>query len=846
MKRRDMKLLLEERFERIALLETRIDTMDQLVEGYRVREQSIFDTLSAAKENATKMLERAKAEGAQIRAEAEAVLQDAEQVRLSARAEAEALLADAIHTANTLKAEAEKKGNEMTATIKADSERMLRDAEIIKREYEEMVDSFNAMLEQNASELEITAARFGEFVKNRKIDRTEARLDGNAFYKSVGEMSDANLPDASGDPSLLMQNIYRIQNRPLPEDRIETPAQAEEAAPKTQEAPAQKPEFPMEDGNGADERQVAEPYSEQAWANESQESESEPQAEFTRVYNDDYAKTDYTVQSEECAVTQEDAKYAFDEIVSGQEPAGDAAAAAIPLGSAALAADIAEKPLSDVSRAMDEYFDKAFDPDGKIAQDAEPQEAAQGAENNSPEQAEVTASEQPDASKVAPEPYSEQAWVQSSFASDHEPQAEGALFADANAYADETAKQAAYAPAPVSASEVDSALDDYLAQLDAFVPTAPNAPVGATPPEPYSEQAWAQSATTSEHEPQAEGALFVDTFTFTPESLQTKLPEDAIPSGEPVLASDVDSAFDDYLSQIGDIPNVAPTAAAAAEPYSELAWAQSSVASGHEPQAEGALFGDIDSYLNDSLKQNDSVQAAVPVYETAVASGDPVSANEAESAFDDYLAQSSSDIPAAPTTPIAPEPYSEQAWAQSAAVSEYEPQAEGALFGDIDSYLNDSLKQKDGFKASAFVPEVAPAVEAPFAGGEPVLASEAESAFDDYLAQSNSDIPAVPTTPVAPEPYSEQAWAQSAAMSAYEPQAEGDSLLSGIAEEEEEPEPAPAPRRYNEYGEIREWEPEPEPDMEDIPTVSRFMGESGGSDEISLDQLLDEIIKAGE
>ena len=70
MKRRDMKLLLEERFERIALLETRIDTMDQLVEGYRAREQAIFDTLSAAKENAAKMLEQAKAEGAQIRAEA--------------------------------------------------------------------------------------------------------------------------------------------------------------------------------------------------------------------------------------------------------------------------------------------------------------------------------------------------------------------------------------------------------------------------------------------------------------------------------------------------------------------------------------------------------------------------------------------------------------------------------------------------------------------------------------------------------------------------------------------------------------------------------------------------------
>ena len=134
MKRRDMKLLLEERFERIALLETRIDTMDQLVEGYRAREQAIFDTLSAAKENAAKLLEQAKTEGAQVRAEAEAVRSEAEQVRATAHAEAEALLADAIHTATTLKAEAEKKGIEITAAIRADSERMLRDAEIIKRE----------------------------------------------------------------------------------------------------------------------------------------------------------------------------------------------------------------------------------------------------------------------------------------------------------------------------------------------------------------------------------------------------------------------------------------------------------------------------------------------------------------------------------------------------------------------------------------------------------------------------------------------------------------------------------------------------------------------------------------
>ena len=59
-------------------------------------------------------------------------------------------------------------------------------------------------------------------------------------------------------------------------------------------------------------------------------------------------------------------------------------------------------------------------------------------------------------------------------------------------------------------------------------------------------------------------------------------------------------------------------------------------------------------------------------------------------------------------------------------------------------------------------------------------------------------------------------------------------------------EPAPAPRKYNEYGELRDWEPEPEPEMGDIPTVSRYMGQSAADGEISLDDLLDEIIKAGE
>ena len=168
-----------------------------------------------------------------------------------------------------------------------------------------------------------------------------------------------------------------------------------------------------------------------------------------------------------------------------------------------------------------------------------------------------------------------------------------------------------------------------------------------------------------------------------------------------------------------------------------------------------------------------------------------------------------------------PEPYSEAAWATGEFLSDHEPQAEGALFSGEPER------------------EVAPAA------GESVPAADAENVIDDYFANFSAFGPTTTATtpePAAkPEPYSETAWATGAFTSDHEPQAEGN-----LYAEEAEEEPAPAPRQYNEYGQVREWEPEPEPDMDDIPTVSRYMGRSEPEGEISLDELLDEIIKAGE
>ncbi len=770
MKRREMKLLLEERFERIALLETRIDTMDQLVEGYRAREQSVLDALQAAKVNAAKALEQAQAEGAQIRAEAQKTLAEAEQARINARAEAEALLSDAISAANTLKAEAERRAADDTASVRAESERMLRDAEIIKREYEEMVDSFNAMLEQNASELEITAARFAEFVKNRKIDRAEARLDGNAFYKSVGEMSDAALPDASEDPALLMQNIYRIQNRPLPEDRQDATGAQDEQQAKDEaepiamaEEPLQvavaAPEFPMQDGNGADERQsTTEPYSEAAWRNETHESESEPQAEFTKSFDNAFVKSDYTIHDDECSVTQADAESEFDALMSGGSALAGAAAVAIPATAVLVSEKLAFEPMADAARAFDAYFDETFEPAGKTAQDEIPAEQATGPEG------------------AAPQPES--------------------------------------APVYVSDAEVDEIMKSI-----PDVGTSSEA-MSAAAPEPYSARAWEHESFTSELEPQAEGTLFGE------QEIEQRLPTQAV--SEPFATNDAEQAFDDYLAGIGVYTTSAPTQPAkpvepettpAPEPYSARAWEHESFTSELEPQAEGTLFGEQE------------IEPPTPTQIYSEYDKQPSTSNDAERAFDDYLAgigvytpavPAQTAKPAEPETTPAPEPYSARAWERESFLSELEPQAEGALFGERETEPVQPSSGSDKYDQ------------------QPASSNDAERAFDDYLANINAATataqPAAPTVDASwsyEEPYREEATQAQAA--AYEAPAE-----------EEEEEPKPAPRRYNEYGEIREWEPEPEPDMGDVPTVSRYVGQSGGEEEISLDDLLDEIIKAGD
>ncbi|MEN6417638.1 MAG: hypothetical protein ABFC73_01815 [Clostridiaceae bacterium] len=406
MKRREMKQLLEERMERITLLEGRIDTMEQLIEGYRAREQSIIDTLRTAQETAT---------------------------RIAAKAEASAngTLDEANLRAKEIAEQAARTAEEQLAAAKAESERMLREADLIKREHEELMASFNAMLEQNAIELQQTAARFATFVRGHRVEVPE----GEMFYKNVIALASEELPDPSDDPARLMQNIYRIQKRPLPQkeegaEEAASPAEAQrQAPPEPQEAP--------------------EPYSSKAWESEQHTSPSEPQAEFGDLFDEAFHPEEPSAVSDaaplpprpqERRLTKEESQAemqrAFNQLFARHDPdytpeqaqdevrpedaQGPEGSVPAPFSMDAWASEEHQSP-TEPQAEFTPAFDAAFEKSDFVAASDD------GCEPPKPEPAAEPVAE----STVEPEAYSSGAWVSGALTSANEPQAEAERVFDA-------------------------------------------------------------------------------------------------------------------------------------------------------------------------------------------------------------------------------------------------------------------------------------------------------------------------------------------------------------------------------------------------------------------------------
>lgn len=214
LRRKVMQQMLVERAERIDLLEQQLHTVqleknrtEEALATCRAREQTIVETLTNAQQAAKKSIADAEARAAQI-------------------------IADAKAQAGAAVRQAQEK-----------SARIVAQAESSAAEYAAMLAEYNEALERAAEESARNAASYAAFIKTRRLDvpslvRDAEQLGAVPFQKEI------ELPPVDDDPAKLMQNIYRIQNRDIPDVELPessvTPVYAPEVTPM--EAPTPMPE----------------------------------------------------------------------------------------------------------------------------------------------------------------------------------------------------------------------------------------------------------------------------------------------------------------------------------------------------------------------------------------------------------------------------------------------------------------------------------------------------------------------------------------------------------------------------------------------------------------------------
>lgn len=176
MRKKDLMRLLEERQERVELLMKRVESTENLLQTYQKREQSVVDAMAAARTAADQLI-------------GEAAKRAEEMVR-SAHVQAEALLEKA----------------------RAESESLKKRTEISMAEYQETILAYNRLIEDSAAEAIRSTNRYAELLKSRKLTPSEEYT-----LRPAGERP--HLQDATDNPAKLMQNIYELQNRDIPEIR---------------------------------------------------------------------------------------------------------------------------------------------------------------------------------------------------------------------------------------------------------------------------------------------------------------------------------------------------------------------------------------------------------------------------------------------------------------------------------------------------------------------------------------------------------------------------------------------------------------------------------------------------
>lgn len=180
MRKKDLMRLLEERQERVNLLMRRVETTEDLIKGYQTREQSVVDAMAAAQDAADRYL-------AESQKRAEAIL-------LNAGREAE----------------------EVTRRAQAERHELLKKTEAAVAEYEGKIRAFNEAIEENAAEAVRSTNRFAAMLRKQKLQLSDLP-DESRGLSGIEPAPAKDLPETGGNPAALMRNIYKLENRDLPD-----------------------------------------------------------------------------------------------------------------------------------------------------------------------------------------------------------------------------------------------------------------------------------------------------------------------------------------------------------------------------------------------------------------------------------------------------------------------------------------------------------------------------------------------------------------------------------------------------------------------------------------------------
>ncbi len=168
----------------------------------------MVDALSDAQTKTESLVADAKKKADEMLAEAQA---KAESMLTEAKEKADAALREAGEKADEIRLSARVDAENTERESREKSEKLVRSARLEAARYEETVEAYNRLVEESVAQAIRSSERYAELIRAHKLNSEHVEL-------SAEEQEEAEpLPDADGDPAQLMHNIYRLQNRSIPE-----------------------------------------------------------------------------------------------------------------------------------------------------------------------------------------------------------------------------------------------------------------------------------------------------------------------------------------------------------------------------------------------------------------------------------------------------------------------------------------------------------------------------------------------------------------------------------------------------------------------------------------------------